>query len=279
MIIMYVVGTVFVIFGGIFLLINLHFFRNGKVLNGKVIGIEKYLSRQSSTNNTRAKQVFYRPIVEYLFNGQTVKFASSFGSSAISHKIGQRVKLISLHKGAEYVRMNSKLLWLFPLIFFVLGCILSGVYLYNEESSNFKVGVLVLSFGLIFFGYQQLKRKNLLDAITDSLLKVDVLDDTELMEKEIFYSEAEVSKELAKTYKYSFWITVVFTMALAYGAHFFYGELKPKSLDYIDRVTSDPAAIVEIQSYISDKSLLGFIVCSIFAVLMLYSVFYQSRRR
>ncbi|MBH47117.1 MAG: hypothetical protein CME71_03000 [Halobacteriovorax sp.] len=279
MIVMYVVGIIFVIFGGIFLLINLHFFRNGKILQGKVIGIEKYLSRQSNSNNRQAMQVFYRPIVEYIFNGHNVKFAASFGSSAISHKIGQRLSLISLHKGAEYVRINSKFLWLFPLLFFIIGSAFAGVYLYQEESSNFKVAALVLSLGLVFFGYQQLKRKKLLDAITDGLLKVDILDAEELAKKEIFFSDREISEELARSYKYSLPITIAFACALAYGVHYFYTQLSTQTLSYLEQLLGDPSAITDIQMHLGDKPFLGFLVCLFFTVMMIYSVFYQSRRR
>tara|TARA_R110000868_G_scaffold258137_8_gene515406 strand:- start:1708 stop:2541 length:834 start_codon:yes stop_codon:yes gene_type:complete len=273
MFVIILVGSVFIIFGSLLLAINIHFLRNGKVLKGKIVGIEKYQSYERN----KGTQVFYRPVVEYHFNGATVKFACSFGSSAISYKIGERVSLFSLNKGPEYVRLNSKTLWIFPSIFVVLGSIASIVYLFNEPSLQTKVGVIALILLAILYGYNYLKKKNLIEMITENMLKASVLDSEQLAKREIYNSQSEITREIKRSYKYSLPITTIFACALGYGAYFFYGQLRPSSMEFIGGLLENPGSAAQIQQYMSDKPLLGFLICCFFGVLMIYSIFYQLK--
>ncbi len=274
MIVVFLVGTVFFIFGGLLLLVNIHFYQNGKILSAKIIGIEKYIT----TGQKNKRQLMYRPLIEYHFNGALVRFSTSIGTNSISYRIGEKVKVLSLHKGAEYVRLNSKLWWVFPSVFFLAGFAMCFGYFMSNQSSMNKIIVVVVVTCAIAFGHYRLKSKGLLDKIVDDFLKAKLEDDETLVGRDIFLSQNDILSENKNNFKIPMLITSILLGLSSYGIHFFYQTMKPKSIEYIHKVLENPQMLESFKAYTADQALLGFVLCIIFSPLFIYSVLYQYRK-
>jgi len=88
------VGFVFSSIGAGLLFSDRFFKKNGRRINGKVKAIEKYESTTMS-NGHRQTSMFYRPIVEYTYQGQ-IRIVRGAGSGEIGSKLNQKVPVLIL---------------------------------------------------------------------------------------------------------------------------------------------------------------------------------------
>ncbi|MCP4912429.1 MAG: hypothetical protein GY909_04865 [Oligoflexia bacterium] len=280
MMVVLLVGTIFLIFGVLFSLLYLHFLNNAKTLPAKVYAIEKYISKTRSRNSS-SSSVFYRPIIQYNFQGNEVLFQTSYGSSQVHHEIGQRVKVLSLNKGEEYVRLKGKIAIIFPLIFIVIGLGLLTFFFLQKHSLNFIILSVSLSLTGPLILYFQLKRKNLFDQMIDHALKTKVLTDDDLAKKTIFKSNAELNKELNKNFKIGFIMTLIFLAPCLYGVNYFYSKTKPENIEKIKIFFSDFSQwkIFQTIDINRDKEFLGFLILSFFSLMLIYSLIFQVKNR
>lgn len=274
MFVLFVVGAIFCLFGGLFLLVNLYFKNHGKVLRGSVIGIERYISK----GRKRSRSVMYRPLIEYHFNGKAIIFNTSIGTNSIRYRIGEKVKVLSLNKGPEYVRLNSILWWTFPAVFFGIGLILVAAYILGSESYQAKTFTIFVFLTVLLVAYFRLKSKNLIERLVDTALQVKIEDIESMKGREIFFNESDIEQETQKYSKISLIITSVFLFASSYGVHHFYQSMTERSLDYLFSLMERPENLAIINSYTNDKSMLLFLICSFFTLVLSYSAIYQYKK-
>lgn len=277
MIVVFLVGSIFFAFGTVFIFNYYYYRQNGRSLPAKIYGIEKYYS----TNSNRSKTLYYSPIVEYLFQGKTYLFKASFGSSNISHKINQKVKVFSLNKGPEYVRLQTKIAWIFPSIFFIVGLILLIWFFSQEHSFEYIALCIFIDLAIPYFIYRKLKEKKLIDQLLDSFMRGKIETEETLKGREIFRSNTELRKELNRYKKTGLIITSVFLSATAYGTYFFHKEMSSSSKNLIQSVLKDLSTweLLKTLPYQSEGEIIGFAFCLFMSLLLIYSLFFQLRIR
>ncbi|MFT6068104.1 MAG: hypothetical protein ACJAT2_002351 [Bacteriovoracaceae bacterium] len=274
MFIILIVSSVFLVFG---LLLGLNYFYfkgNARTLPGRIHAIERYQSRTNRRTST-----FYRPLIQYAFNGENYVFTSSFGTGDNRWKIGQRVEVYSLDNGPEYVRLKAKIHFYFPLIFFIFGLCGSAYYFYHHHSfiilSVYALGMMLVPFGFYHF----LKSKNLVEEFIESLLKNKIEDEESLKGREIFFEKALLEKHTQKNDKAAFIVTLVFAIAISTGLHFSWEKTKDTSKEFIYGLTSDFNSIQEIKNYMNDKNLVLSMILAFFSAMLIYSLIYQVLRK
>ena len=59
---------------------------------GKIVGIEKYVSK-SRSGNRRSSQLMYRPVVSFIYHGEKTYFTAGLSKNFISEQIGDNVSV------------------------------------------------------------------------------------------------------------------------------------------------------------------------------------------
>lgn len=270
MIIILIVCGTFTLFGLGLGRLHLYFKRNAKTLRASIYAIERY---QSSSR--RKKSTYYRPLIKYTFEGQNYIFSSNFGSSDLKYRINDQVKVLSLDKGAEYVRLQSRIQWLFPLIFFVSGTLGSLIYFYKNPSFIiFSIYLTALAL-IPTMLYRYLKSKNLLDKFIETVLKAKIEDEISMKDREIFTKKRELKQHLQKNKFIGLIITLFFLLATSTGLHFSWNKTKLSSKEYFFDLMSNLELINQLEKFIQDKNLLLSLILIVFTALLLYSLLYQ----
>lgn len=244
------------------------------MLRGKVHAIERYISRTNKGSST-----FYRPIISYTFNGESIWFRGSMGSGTPLWKIGEPVELYSLDKGPEYVKMARKNQWIFPIIFGLIGLGLIIFYSYKDHSSMFFYFSIIGDVSFFLFIYLFLKRKGLLEGIFDSFLKSHLETEESLKDREIFFENVTLDKEMRKNEKVAFYISLTALAGCYYGAIRFWEFSSQKSKDYFWHLLNNFSGFNEIELYLKDEKFIGFLAFLFFSLMLTYSIFYQLKNR
>lgn len=101
-----IVGSVFFAVGFNYIKHFLTLRRIAKRTKGRVIAIERYVSETRDTDNTRSRTTFYRPIVEYQYNGETHKTTGA-SVNEIRHKLNQQVTvLLNISKDGKQIQAS-----------------------------------------------------------------------------------------------------------------------------------------------------------------------------
>ncbi len=274
MFIVLAVSSVFLVFGLLLGLNYFYFTSNAKTLPGRVHAIERYHSRTNRRTST-----YYRPLIEYAFKGKNYIFPSSFGTGDIGWSIGQRVQVYSLDTGPEYVRLKSKVHFLFPLIFLIVGLAGSSYYFFNHHSTfilSLYAAVMILA--PIAF-YQFLKSKNLIDKIIEGFLKNKIEDAETMKGREIYFEKALLNQLTQKNQKVAFIITLVLAIGSSTALHFSWGKASNRSKEFIYGLSSEWARLEEIKSYMNDKNLVLSMVLGFFTAMFIYSLIFQVLKK
>lgn len=256
--------------GGLYL----YFRKNGRALPATIYGIERYQSRSNRKTST-----YYRPLIKYSFKGKNYIFSSTFGSNEIRFRVGEKVKVYSLDIGPEYVRLKSKVQWLFPLIFFILGFIGSAIYFYKNPSTAFLAIFILFLTSLPFVSIQILKAKGLLDKFNKSALKVKLEDKESMNGREIFIEKKDLNQHIKKNRFVAFIITLIFSLASSTALHFSWKETKEGSKEYFFELIKNYELYTEMEVYIKDKNFLLSIILMLFTALLIYSLIFQVLRK
>ncbi|MBK24676.1 MAG: hypothetical protein CME70_11830 [Halobacteriovorax sp.] len=270
-----IVSGIFTLFGLGFSGLYLYFKNKGKTLKGTVFGIERYISR----TNGKAKATMYRPLIKYHFKGKEYLFTASYGSNDIHQRIGDKVKVLSLDDGPEYVRLKTKIQWVFPLAFLSFG-IAGSVGFFYVSPSTLVLGIYIALLLLVpMILYQYIKSKGLLEQFTKSLLKAKLEDEESLKAREIIYSKNELDKMLVSFRKGAFVATLFFCLCSSTGFYFSWEKTKDSSKEYFYSVFKNFDLIHEFKLYSNDKSFLLSLFLMFFTVLLIYSLIFQGLRR
>jgi hypothetical protein len=148
-----VVGSIFLSFGFNSILYFLKFRKEGVLISGRVIAIEKYQSTNRDIDNRRTTTTFFCPIVEFIYekNTHTIKGSSV---NEIRHKLGQAVPvLIRISSDGQYLQAQIKdsINYLMGSVFALMGMGSLSVYTLGENGS-FLIA-LVVSAVIVALGF------------------------------------------------------------------------------------------------------------------------------
>jgi hypothetical protein len=186
-----IVGSIFFALG---LNMALHFYRFRKSatrIYGRVMAIEKYVS-ETRMDGRRTSQVFFRPIVEYVLDGETRKTTGS-SVNEIRHKLEQTVPvLIRRSEDGQQVQaiLDDGLSALIGYLIAFAGLGALGVYVFHADGSIIAAAVLPAALAAIGFGISSafLKFKGFLGAIQKDSTphkNAEIIDTAEAYRKEV----------------------------------------------------------------------------------------------
>lgn len=112
-------GILFLVFGLSILITHLYYRVNAKEILGKIIAVER-LVIVSRGRYGSGESTFYRPIYEYLFEGDPVWFSAG-GSASLDYEIGQQATVLTLGRGPEYCRPKNHAYYLFSAVLIPAG--------------------------------------------------------------------------------------------------------------------------------------------------------------
>ncbi len=260
----------------LFLFIKFYFRYNAKVLQAQVIGIEKYINKSHSRN--RGSSLMYRPLIEYIFKGKKYKFFGH-GRNEISYKIGKSVKVLSLKYGPEYVILDSQILNIFGYIFLAFGVFMQYQFFNSELDMQMKLAYLLIYMSILIFGYFQLKKEKLLKIFKDGLLRTNLETKESLLNRDIFYTNKNISSEQRKNAKIGLVITSIFTIFTYSFMAFCWNTISSSQKELLISVTTDMSKISEvIQLSKATPHLIGVLIPIIFIPLLIHSFLYSFRK-
>lgn len=267
-----VVSGIFILFGLSFSWIFHYFRNNGETLKATVVGIESYKSR----HNNKSTSTMYRPIIKYYFQGSKCLFTASYSSSDIHHTIGDKVKVLSLNKGPEYVKLKTKAQWLFPVTFFLFGLGGSLGFFYLNPNKNVLMIYIIFLLLIPVAFFQILKSKGFLDQFIDSILKTKLEDDESLKERNIFFDKSDLDKKITSFRKSGIIITIIFFFASNVGLYYSWLYSKLSSKEYFMKIIKDYELLNDLKLYIHDKNFFLFLILLFFTIVLAYSLIYQA---
>jgi hypothetical protein len=269
-----IVSGIFTLFGLFFCLLYLYFKRRGRLIPAKIFAIERY---QSTTNHQQT--TLYRPLIKYNFKGQSYIFSSSFGSSNVSHKIGQEVKVISLETGPEFVRLKTPIQWLLPFIFFAVGVTGAGIY-FTKAPSNFVLTLYAITLILIPYGILRvLRAKGLVDQFFEEVLKTRIEDKESLEGRKLFKDQKMLKLHLNRSHTFTFAFTAILTLGSIIGSILCWKKILPRSKSYIFDLPGNMQRLNELEIYLNDRNLLLFLIMMFFSFVFIYSLIYQQLKK
>ncbi len=283
MIVFAIVGAVFTLFGASMLFARRYFEENAMRVWGKVIALEKKISRGSGKN--RSKTVTYGPIVEYDFEGQTYWFSCGSSSNGIyKYKIGQRIRLLSLRDGPEYVMLEDGVLAPMGKIFFFIGSCLLGAFVYTLKDRSFDSWfdlapelIFLIFFVPSFFIVRRklkshLKGKDL--TVKKVMMRTATLETkNSLKGRDVYYTQNKLNNEISKINSISLAITSVFFAGAMFGVYYFWGRMPDSSRLTIEKLFSenfDLNVLIELIGKENPK-VIGFFATSFFSILGAFS--------
>jgi len=287
-----IVGFAFFAFGSLFLYIRMVFESEAKVVSGTVVGLERKISHMGS-GQSRRRSVLYRPLVEYAFKGQNYRFTpdSSSSNGIFKYKIGQKVKLLSLDKGAEYVLLKEGSLKMISVLFILIGLGVMGVginLLRDFDFTNpfdYLFHLLPLASILIFLLMAKMKmgkRKRGLKekGIEGQMLKSATLEtEASLKGRTIYWSNHEIKKELGKVNKLGAFVTFIFlSFSLLFTAHMYkrmQGSARETLLAFMSDLSQLDGVIELLKA--ENPEVIGFLAGLVFTLLCLLGLIQQKR--
>ena len=135
-IIFLVVGLVFAALGVFLIIDHKNFLKTARKANGNVIAVEKYIST-TSTNSRSEKRTYYRPIIDYVANGDSYRLTASIGNSDIKYDIGQRVPVLFSPNNPKDAKMDTPMQYMLGGIFTFLGLAGVIVFIFDHLESGF----------------------------------------------------------------------------------------------------------------------------------------------
>lgn len=272
------IGSIFLLVAFFMFYINLKYRESGKSINGKVIAIEKYVSRSVSSRG-RSSQLMYRPIYEYNHEGKTYWFYSG-SKNTISHKINQQVNLLKLPGGPEYILPEKNVYTLFSTVFGLFGIISWTIFLSSDHSIFFKLISIALVIGTISIGIQQVRKKFPKLNFFNELLKSNHLVTKEDLEgRTIFWQQAEVLKEVAFINKVGIWIALAFMTFSGGLTYLCWSKMNSTVKSHLMEIGFEFSRWPELKSYFPrEGELIGFIVGLFFLLISVYSILYSFRK-
>jgi hypothetical protein len=286
MVLFVIVGGIFTLFGAGLLYLRFYYRKHARRVWGKVVALEKYEPSRSSRNSQRS--IVYRPVVEYIFNGETYRFTSGGSSNNIyKYKVNQRVRVLSLDKGPEYVMLEDGVVGIMGNIFFLLGLVLVGVGLWQLSTrpsfsfSDWAPLLFILPAALIIFiKVRKSLQSNNVD-IADQMLKSANLEtDESLAGRTIYWSSSQIKKEVNTNNKIGLTISTFFLVGSLTGLYFTWQALPPHTQELLSNLMNQSENFDKLLVLIKkkDPKLIGFLIALFFSLMGTHSFIYSSRK-
>jgi len=292
MIILIIVGTVFSAFALMLTYIRLYYVGHAQTLFGRVVAIEKRVSKTNYSGRTRVS-VVYSPIVEYAFKGENYWFRSYGASNALAKfRIGQKVGVLSLKDGPEYVMLKEGITKIMAFIFGILGLILLGIGLskLGEVSLDTPFEILFNLAPLIFivptfitigFKMRAYSKKHP-ELMGKMMLKSATLETKEsLKDREVYFTQSEVDKQVSKNADVGVLISMIFFFGAFMGAQYCWNKLGSGVKEQLISMVEDFSRYNEFIGLInkSNPMVIGFLFSSVMALFGLYGLIISLKQR
>jgi hypothetical protein len=171
--------------------------------NGKVVATEKFKS--SMNNNVRSKRLMYRPIVQFIYQGQEYFFKGNVGRNVIKYKIGEQVQVQYLNGKPESVRIaGGKVLTRFGTLFGLIGLVVLCIsVMTNSYLIEIKLLLAIAPFSILYLAYQFVSKKLIKAGGVDKLMSDNspLRTREELNALDLLWNDQAVFKEEYRVHK------------------------------------------------------------------------------
>ncbi|MDD0854414.1 hypothetical protein HBN50_14980 [Halobacteriovorax sp. GB3] len=265
----------FVLISIYFLSIHFLFKRYGQRVRGKIVGVEKYISR-TNTSSSRTSSIMYAPIVSFVSNSGEEIYVQSGSKNIINYQIGDRLDILRLHHNDRHIKFDNKTHLIFGIIFGFFGFGGHATFLFSNENS---VVTKVLISSLIFILPLLLKRilvkKRLWSKVKDSYYSnTKTINKDELNEKDIFWSNQDILKEQKAHSKIGLAISFIFFFIILFIYNLIWKKLSLSSKEVVTKLIQSPMLLTQE----SDPLIFIFLSGLLFVPACLYSLWYSYKR-
>ncbi|CBW25512.1 putative membrane protein [Halobacteriovorax marinus SJ] len=257
------------------ILSDLFYRRYGKLIKGRVIAIEKYISRSGSRNQTR--QLMYRDLIEFSQGSDTYKFVTH-GSSYMSGKLNQNVDIFILNNDPNFIRTKRVSHLLIGLAFLLA----SGLSFYfavwkSFQLINFYYSIL-LSILLPTLFYFFLKKKSKGQFQLSDLFKTKFLSDEEIGKRDLLQSIKQLEGENSKNAKVGLLVTLVFFIFYFCIFSFSYKQLSGEEVLLLKGAIYNFENFELLLKSPNQGPVIGVLFCLFSAPLFLHSFLYSLKK-
>ncbi|GEM_PF-5817994 len=269
------VPIIFFLTGIILIVSDIVYSLYGNEILGKVVAIEKYISR-SGTHNT-ARQLMYRELIEFYFNGSRHLFFTA-GKNYISKEIGSSVKIYSLNNSFEFVRLKKSYHLFVGGLFTLAGFGVGYFMVYKSfEHIHFLYSCILTIVATISF-YNFIKKKSKGKFTIGMLFKTKFVNEEDLEGRDVFWSSKELNSEKSKNAKVGLAITFVFILFYTFIFNLCYEKLRDKEVQILKDFFFEFKNFDQLVEGLNRGPMIGFVFCLVLAPLLIHSVLYSLRR-
>lgn len=269
------VPIIFFISGMTFLVRHFQYITKGKEHVGKVIAIEKYISRSGTKN--RSSQLMYRSIIEFYHQGEKFLFSSA-GRNYINLKIGQSVTLLMLDNNPCLIRLKNSVHILFGVVFTAASLVVGYFMVYkNFEHINFLYSCVFAIVASISF-YNFLKKKSKGKFTLSELFKTQLLSEESLKGRDLFRENSQIQLEDSKNAKVGLIITFCFIGFYSFIFNICYSKITNEQFDLMKKVFYNLDGFNQILEHSNKGPMVGFLFCLLLAPFLLHSLIYSLKK-
>jgi hypothetical protein len=274
---MFIVGFIFTLFGAMMIFVSFYYRVFGKSCEGQVIGYQKARTYDSQK---RRRQTLYYPLIEYFTEGTSFIF-KPYGSSEIGRNIGEKVKLLKLSRGPQFVSLKSGPVNMMSSLFFFIGLILIIVYLFSHKSIGMIEPLVIFIMFALFF-IIKVKRKITKKDILDGLLKAPIVKREDLDKENVLWTQSDIENEISKNYTFGFWFSALLMLGSFWGLSQYLPTVPSQSIDNIKGIVeksfSNPSEIEGLKVYLVKGPELISGILILFCLMFTYSFLYSWKR-
>lgn len=271
-----IVGSIFFAIGANSVLHYLKLKRIATHVRGRVLAIEKYTSQHRGTGDTPSQQTYFRPIVEYVFNGETRKTKGA-SVNEIRHKLKQNVSvLVNVSEDGSQVRatVEDSLTIFIGVIFSCVGLGALGVHIFAVGGS----WIIAVMTAAVFAG-GGFVLSNMILTFKTGLITLE--DDASIADGSILIeTKADYIKEVSAHALWGWVIALAFMAGSIWIMYVGYSDIPPK----MQALISDDFGAFWQQmtegelSSSSEKPLIIFGIGAFFFLASLRSVYYMKKK-
>jgi hypothetical protein len=148
-IVLCIVGSLFMLFGIFLVIEHANFRKTAYRARGTIVAIEKYLSTSANSRSPNSKSIFYRPVVEYVADGQTYHFNRTPGQNTVKYKLQQSVPVMLARDNPADARLDSPFQLVFGMVFALMGFVTWVVFMFNYHFSWRSIALALIIIGVL----------------------------------------------------------------------------------------------------------------------------------
>jgi hypothetical protein len=281
-------ASAFLFFGLLFIAYH-RLYNNSSVQSpGKIVGIEKYLSK-SRSGNRRSSQLMYRPVVSFIYCGKKTYFTAGLSKNSISEQIGDSVQVEYIDDLISSVRIAGRpFIRNFGYGFFLTGLLILGI---SAQSSTLEWDLQLLRLSIpfalnwILFKYLTglFKRYGGVAALMKQNSPIKTED--ELQQLDVFWSSHDIAREEDRVYKPFLYITPVLIGLALWPAGVFSERFfnRPYVVEHFNETLINSGEAAIFFNYIMNhsalqKEFLIFSMSSFFVLVLSYSFIFTLKK-